>query len=82
MIYFDAAWVDYWAVDFNYESRKEMIKVPKGAGVNTRATCQARSRPSGNSSCRPPTSRSAGPARTFSRTSGKASALARGGPWI
>ena len=28
-------WVDYWAVDFNYESRKEMIKVPKGAGVNT-----------------------------------------------
>jgi site-specific DNA-methyltransferase (adenine-specific)/adenine-specific DNA-methyltransferase len=28
-------WVDYWAVDFNYESRKEMIKVPKGAGVST-----------------------------------------------
>ncbi len=28
-------WVDYWAVDFNYESRKEMIKVPKGAGINT-----------------------------------------------
>ena len=27
-------WVDDWAVDFNYESRKEMIKVPKGAGVN------------------------------------------------
>ncbi len=28
-------WVDYWAVDFNYASRKEIIKVPKGAGVNT-----------------------------------------------
>ena len=28
-------WVDYWAVDFNYESRREIIKVPKGAGVNT-----------------------------------------------
>ena len=28
-------WVDYWAVDFNFESRKEMIKVPKGAGINT-----------------------------------------------
>ena len=28
-------WVDYWAVDFNYESRKETIKVPKGAGINT-----------------------------------------------
>ncbi len=27
-------WVDYWAVDFNYESRKEIIKVPKGTGVN------------------------------------------------
>lgn len=27
-------WVDYWAVDFNYESRKEIIKVPKGAGIN------------------------------------------------
>lgn len=26
-------WVDYWAVDFNYESRKEIIQVPKGAGV-------------------------------------------------
>ena len=25
--------MDYWAVDFNYESRKEMIKVPKGAGI-------------------------------------------------
>jgi len=28
-------WVDYWAVDFNFESRKEMIKVPKGTGINT-----------------------------------------------
>ena len=27
-------WVDYWAVDFNYESRKEIIKVPKGTGIN------------------------------------------------
>lgn len=26
-------WVDYWAVDFNYESRKEFIKVPKRMGV-------------------------------------------------
>jgi site-specific DNA-methyltransferase (adenine-specific)/adenine-specific DNA-methyltransferase len=26
--------VDYWAVDFNYESRKEIIKVEKGSGVN------------------------------------------------
>ena len=26
-------WVDYWAVDFNYMSRKEIIKVPRGMGV-------------------------------------------------
>jgi hypothetical protein len=26
-------WVDYWAVDFNYESRKEIIKVVKQMGV-------------------------------------------------
>jgi len=25
-------WVDYWAVDFDYESRREIIKVPVGAG--------------------------------------------------
>lgn len=27
-------WVDYWAVDFNYESRKELIKVPVGYGLH------------------------------------------------
>ncbi len=27
-------WVDYWAVDFNYMSRKEIIKVPSGLGVD------------------------------------------------
>jgi site-specific DNA-methyltransferase (adenine-specific)/adenine-specific DNA-methyltransferase len=26
-------WVDYWAVDFDYMSRKEIIKVPKGSGI-------------------------------------------------
>jgi site-specific DNA-methyltransferase (adenine-specific)/adenine-specific DNA-methyltransferase len=26
-------WVDYWAVDFHYESRKEIIKVPRRLGV-------------------------------------------------
>jgi len=26
-------WVDYWAVDFEYESRKEIIKVPRRMGV-------------------------------------------------
>ena len=27
-------WVDYWAVDFNYLSRKEMIKVQVDSGVD------------------------------------------------
>lgn len=27
-------WVDYWAVDFNYESRKEIIKMAKRMGVD------------------------------------------------
>jgi site-specific DNA-methyltransferase (adenine-specific)/adenine-specific DNA-methyltransferase len=26
-------WVDYWAVDFDYESRKEIISVPKNLGT-------------------------------------------------
>src|SRR5680860_1099359 len=26
-------WVDYWAVDFDYTSRKEIIKVPKSMGM-------------------------------------------------
>ncbi|MDE2484728.1 MAG: site-specific DNA-methyltransferase, partial [candidate division NC10 bacterium] len=29
-------WVDYWAVDFDYMSRKEIIKVAKGSGVDGR----------------------------------------------
>ena len=27
-------WVDYWAVDFDYMSRKEIIKVPAGTGIS------------------------------------------------
>jgi len=27
-------WVDYWAVDFDYTSRKEVIRVPVGSGVD------------------------------------------------
>jgi site-specific DNA-methyltransferase (adenine-specific)/adenine-specific DNA-methyltransferase len=26
-------WVDYWAVDFDYQSRKEIIKVARGMGI-------------------------------------------------
>jgi site-specific DNA-methyltransferase (adenine-specific)/adenine-specific DNA-methyltransferase len=27
-------WIDYWSIDFNYESRKEIIKVEEGSGIN------------------------------------------------
>jgi len=27
-------WVDYWAVDFDYQSRKEIIRVPVGTGLS------------------------------------------------
>jgi hypothetical protein len=27
-------WIDYWAVDFDYMSRKEIIKVPVGTGIS------------------------------------------------
>lgn len=27
-------WVDYWAVDFDYESRKEIITVAAGTGIS------------------------------------------------
>lgn len=31
-------WVDYWAVDFDYESRREIIQVPVGTGISGVAT--------------------------------------------
>jgi DNA modification methylase len=31
-------WVDYWAVDFDYMSRKEIIKVAVGSGLGVRAS--------------------------------------------
>jgi hypothetical protein len=31
-------WVDYWAVDFDYMSRKEIIKVPVGSGLDPAAS--------------------------------------------
>lgn len=31
-------WVDYWAVDFHFESRQEIIKVPRGLGTEIQGT--------------------------------------------
>jgi DNA modification methylase len=36
-------WVDYWAVDFDYLQRKEIIKVPVGTGLGGVATWKASS---------------------------------------
>lgn len=40
-------WVDYWAVDFDYMRRKEMIKVPVGTGLGGVATLAGFERPQG-----------------------------------
>ena len=72
-------WVDYWAVDFDYVSRKEIIKVPDGYGPRRRrdaAGLRAAAGRAGHAS-----SRSAGPAATSSRTNGRASARARAASW-
>jgi site-specific DNA-methyltransferase (adenine-specific)/adenine-specific DNA-methyltransferase len=40
-------WVDYWAVDFDYMSRKEIIKVPKGSGLGAIPTLAGFEAPQG-----------------------------------
>ena len=40
-------WVDYWAVDFDYMRRKEIIKVPVGTGLGGVATLPGFERPQG-----------------------------------
>jgi DNA modification methylase len=40
-------WVDYWAVDFDYMSRKEIISVPVGAGINGVANLEGFEPPQG-----------------------------------
>jgi len=40
-------WVDYWAVDFDYMSRKEIISVPVGAGLSGVATLPGFEHPQG-----------------------------------
>lgn len=38
-------WVDYWAVDFDYYQRKEIIKVPVGSGIGAIASLPAPGEP-------------------------------------
>jgi DNA modification methylase len=40
-------WVDYWAVDFDYLQRKEIIKVPVGAGLGVGASLEGFELPQG-----------------------------------
>jgi len=65
-------WVDYWAVDFDYLQRREIIKVPVDQASAGSPRCRASSRRRANSPRQ--RLRNAGPAATSSRTSGRASA--------
>ena len=58
-------WIDYWAVDFDFESKREIIRVKNPTGRNVRSRDGKRS----------------GRAITSSRTSGRASARRRTGRW-
>ncbi len=40
-------WVDYWAVDFDYLQRREIIRVPRGAGISGVASLQGFEPPQG-----------------------------------
>lgn len=40
-------WVDYWAVDFDYMSRREIIRVPKGSGFIGNASLPGMEPPQG-----------------------------------
>jgi site-specific DNA-methyltransferase (adenine-specific)/adenine-specific DNA-methyltransferase len=40
-------WVDYWAVDFDYESRPEIVQVPIGTGISGVATLPGFEEPQG-----------------------------------
>lgn len=42
-------WVDYWAVDFDYLQRKEIIKVPVGTGIGGVASLEGFEPPQGES---------------------------------
>jgi site-specific DNA-methyltransferase (adenine-specific)/adenine-specific DNA-methyltransferase len=68
-------WVDYWAVDFDYENRKEIIKVAKSMGVEGALPGVAVA----GRNCW--NLRNGGPVPTCSRTSGRASAPAKAATW-
>ena len=87
-------WVDYWAVDFDYMSRREIIKVAKDAGMrkcpvwitarHAQPVSRRRREQELSLSHRmrvTESSKNAGPAATSSKTNGRASAPARTARW-
>jgi len=70
-------WVDYWAVDFDYESRKEIIKVAAGTGITGVQGFLPGQEPPQLEKIYPRTSRNAGRVPTSSKTNGKASVHGR-----
>jgi hypothetical protein len=67
--------VDYWAVDFDYMHRKEIIKVPIGAGLSGVASLAGFEPPQGDFHFR--NSRNVGLGAIFLKTNGRASARAK-----
>ncbi len=72
-------WVDYWAVDFDYMSRKEIIKVAVNSGSRWLRPCQVLRRRKPSWFCL--TLKNVGRVDTSSRTNGRASAPAKTGTW-
>ena len=71
-------WIDYWAVDFDFESKREIVRVPKELNPDEQAELP------GIGAAQLQTARygkRSGPGITSSRTSGRASARRRTARW-
>jgi hypothetical protein len=51
-------WIDYWSVDFNFESKREIIRVPRGAASQSHLPAPSPSSPRLSDSAREPSSSS------------------------
>jgi site-specific DNA-methyltransferase (adenine-specific)/adenine-specific DNA-methyltransferase len=72
-------WVDYWAVDFDYMNRKEIIQVPVGTGIGGVASLEGFEPPQGE--LKLPEFEERWTGATSLRTSGRAFAPAKAASW-
>ena len=70
-------WIDYWSVDFDFESKREIIRVKRDPSPDAQPTPES----VGKAQPRCPYGKNVGRATTSSRTSGRASARARTVRW-